>query len=271
MAYGSKVSHRLGFPAISYQPYALCVLVLLSGCYGNTAATDPNAAASHLVTLLQDKDPQVRATAAQALGKIARPETATALLRSLDDADPAVRAMSAWALGNLGEDVLDRAGLALAKRLDDPSPAVKQAAAQALGAVGGTQTIVELLVERLKSPDVATRRGAVQTLTWLEAGPAYHALITALGDADAQVRQGAVAALGEMVDPRSLPAIRDRLLKDSEAGVRGEAAYRLGKFGDRTVVPALQSASTHDPDAAVRRWAAWALEQISSATPDRIS
>lgn len=234
----------------------------IAGCYGNTAATDPQATAARLVELLRDEDPQMRLTAAQALGKIAAPETAGALVRSLDDGDPAVRAMSAWALGRFGEDVLDRAGLELAKRLDDPSPAVKQAAAQALGSVGGTQTIIELLTERLRHPDVETRRAVVQTLTWLDAESAHHALVKALSDSDAQVRQGAVAALGETVDPRSLPAIRDRLLKDADAGVRGEAAYRLGKFGDATVIPALRSASAGDPNAAVRGWASWALKQI---------
>ena len=248
----------------------VCALSSLSGCYGNTAATDPHAAAARLVTLLQDRDPQMRVTAAQALGKIAAPDTVPALLHSLEDTEPAVRAMSAWALGRFGEDVLDQAGLELARRLDDPSPAVKQAAAQALGAVGGTQTIIELLTERLTHPDVETRRASVSALTWLEAGAAHHALLKALNDHDAQVRQGAIAALGEMVDPRSLPAIRDRLLKDVDAGVRGEAAYRLGKFGDRTIVPALRSASARDPDAAVRRWAAWALEQNPSATPARL-
>lgn len=249
--------------------HILLILVLLSGvggCYGNTAATDPKFAAAPLVVLLQDQDPQIRVTAAQALGKIAVPDTAPALLRSLDDTDPAVRAMSAWALGNLGEDVLDQAGLELAKRLDDPSPAVKLASARALGALGSTQTIIELLTERLTRSDVETRRAAVQALTWLEAGFAYHTLIATLGDPDVQVRQGAVAALGELVDPRSLPAIRDRLLKDADAGVRGEAAYRLGKFGDRTIVPALRSASARDPNAVVRRWASWALEQIESTS-----
>jgi HEAT repeat protein len=220
-----------------------------------------------LLALLADPEPTVRTTAAQALGKIAAPDAVAPLLRSLDDADPAVRAMSAWALGRFGEDVLDQAGLELARRLDDPSPAVKQAAAQALGAVGGTQAIVELVIERLHGADVATRRAAVQALTWLESGSAHHALLTALGDPDAQVRQGAIAALGETVDPRSLPAIRDRLLKDADAGVRGEAAYRLGKFGDQAVLPALRTAATRDPDASVRRWASWALEQIGPASP----
>ena len=241
------------------------LLAGLSGCYGNAAPTDPIPVAAKLAALLEDQDPRVRVTAAQALGKIAVPDSVPALLRSLEDSHPDVRAMGAWALGRFGEDVLDEAGLALAERLDDPSPAVKQAAAQALGAVGSTQTIVELLTERLAHSDVETRRASVQALTWLEAGSAYHVLIKALGDPDARVRQGAVAALGEMVDPRSLPAIRDRLLRDTDAGVRGEAAYRLGKFGDRTIVPALKTAAARDPDAAVRRWAAWALEQVGPA------
>jgi len=238
------------------------LLSVLPGCRNQSPPPDPAGQVPALVALLADPDPTVRTTAAQALGKIAALDSVPALLRSLEDNDPAVRAMSAWALGRFGEDVLDEAGLELAKRLDDPSPAVKQAAAQALGAVGGTQTIVEILTERLTSSDVATRRASVQALTWLEAGSAYPALIAALGDPDAQVRQGVVAALGEMVDPRSLPAIRDRLLKDADAGVRVEAAYRLGKFGDRTIVSALRTAATRDPDAAVRRWALWALEQV---------
>jgi HEAT repeat protein len=273
MADGRIASGVSCFTAIRHTPSALVLLVsLLAGCWNQSPPSHPTGQASALVALLSDPDPTVRTTAAQALGKIALPETAGALVRSLDDTDQAVRAMSAWALGRFGEDVLDQAGLELAKRLDDPSPAVKQAAAQALGAIGGTQTIVELLTERLTRSDAETRRAAVQALTWLEAGSAYHALITALGDPDPQVRQGAVAALGEMVDPRSLPAIRERLLKDGDAGVRGEAAYRLGKFGDRTIVPALQSASTRDPDATVRRWALWALEQIESVSfPGRTS
>lgn len=242
---------------------ALCAA--LNGCYGTAAAPDPHTAVAHLLALLEDRDPQVRLTAAQALGKIAASGTAPALLRRLHDADPTVRAMSAWALGHLGEDVLDEAGLELARRLDDPSPLVKRAAARALGDVGGTPAIVDLLTDRLTHGDVETRRAAVQALTWLDATAASHALITALGDPDALVRQGAVAALGELVDPRSLPAIRERLLKDTDAGVRGEAAYRLGKFGDRTVVPALRAASTRDPDPAVRQWAAWALAQIEPA------
>lgn len=247
----------------------LLLAALLSGangCHTHTEPPDPTASVLHLTALLNDQDPQVRFAAAQALGKIASPDTVPALLHSLHDNDPAVRAVSAWALGNLGEDVLDQAGPELVARLDDPSPFVKRAAAQALGAVGSTPATIERVTERLAHGDIDTRRAAVQALIWLESGPAYRTLIKALNDPDPQVRQGAVAALGEMVDPRALPAIRDRLLKDVDAGVRGEAAYRLGKFGDRTVAPALKTAAARDPDPAVRRWAVWALEQIESAT-----
>jgi len=266
MPAGRRVSSPTSFLAISSPPYVLCFLLLLAGCWNQSPPADPAQQTSVLITLLDDTDPKTRTTAAQALGKIARPDTAPALLRSLHDTEPAVRAMSAWALGNLGEDVLDQAGLELAKRLDDPSPAVKQAAALALGNIGATHAIIELLSERLKFSDVETRRASVSALTWLEAGSAYPAVLAALNDPDAQVRQGAVAALGEMVDTRALPAIRDRLLNDSDAGVRGEAAYRLGKFGDQTVVAALHTAALSDPDPVVRRWASWALEQINSPT-----
>ena len=91
------------------------------------------------------------------------------------------------------------------------------------------------------------------------------ALVQALSDPDAGVRQGAIAALGELADVRALPVIRDRLLKDPDGGVRSEAAFRLGKFGDRTVVPALRSAAAGDADAGVRRWATWAVQQIQGS------
>ena len=61
---------------------SLFLLFGLGSCYGNTTVTDPRSAAARLVALLQDQDPQIRLTAAQALGKIALPETAGALVRS---------------------------------------------------------------------------------------------------------------------------------------------------------------------------------------------
>lgn len=241
---------------------------LLAGCDGSAPPADPEAVVPRLVALLKDRDPDVRRTAAQSLGKMGASESADALVDSLRDVDPMVRQYSAWALGNLGAPALEKAGLPLVTALTDPSEAVRTSASAALGRVLGSggppQALVELLIDRLNEPDAETRRAAVGALAWIEAGSAYLALVEALRDEDARVRQGAVAALGELADRRAIPSLGERVLHDPDAGVRTEAAFRLGKFGDETVIQALQSAATEDPDPGVRRWAAWAIQQVKT-------
>lgn len=149
--------------------------------------------------------------------------------------------------------------MALAGRLHDPFPTVALAAAVAIGRIGGTQTVVELLTDALLQGSTAARRAAVAGLAWLEAPSSFSALARALTDPDAAVRQGAVAALGELGNPRAVPLLIERLRRDADAGVRNEAAFRLGKFGDRSAVAAL-SAAQKDPK--VKEWATWALTQI---------
>ncbi|MGH7254603.1 MAG: HEAT repeat domain-containing protein [Nitrospirales bacterium] len=241
----------------------LLTLAALAGCYQSPPPAPPEQVVSTLVSLLNDPDPDIRRTAAQSLGKISDPSAAPALVEHLSDPDPLVRRDSAWALGALGEAALDVAALPLLARLDDPVEEVKTAAAQALGRMGPTQTMVELLIEALHHPEATTRREAAQALAWLEPPSAFHALLEALQDRDAGVRQRALAGLGEQADLRALPAFRARLLHDPDAGVRSEAAFRLGKLGGKDSVPTLRTALKHDPDPAVRRWAAWALRQLS--------
>lgn len=236
---------------------------LIAGCVAEAPPTDPAALAPRLVELLNDPNPGVRQTAARALGKIARPQAAPALVEKLRDPDPVVRRDSAWALGNLGDEVMDQVGLALVERLGDPSKEVKTAAAQALGAMRATPEMVERLTAILRQADVPTKRAVLQALALLEAPASYPALVEALRDNDARIRQGAIAALGELADSRALPLLRDRLRHDRDVGVRSEAAFRLGKFGDLTVLSALKSAAAGDGDAGVRRWALWASAQLS--------
>lgn len=242
---------------------ALLLVGLIAGCVAEMPPTDPDALVPRLIELLMDPDPGVRQTAAMALGKIARPQTAPALVERLRDPDPVVRRDSAWALGNLGGEVMGQVGIALVERLGDPSDEVKTAAAQALGEIRATRDLGERLTVILRHADVPTKRAAIQALALLEAPASYPALVEALRDDDARIRQGAIAALGELADARALPLIRDRLRRDRDAGVRSEAAFRLGKFGDPTVVSALQSAAADDMDADVRRWALWASAQLS--------
>src|SRR5574341_1011138 len=242
---------------------------LLAGCYGDSSPTEPGTVVPRLVELLRDGDPELRRTAAQALGKIADPQAIPPLLTGLSDPDPLVRTYSAWALGNIGEPALQAAGLPLVKALGDSSAEVASAAAHALrhvvSAPGAVPSLVELVLDAARDPVVQTRRAAMTALGMLEASAAYPALVAALGDEDARVRQGAGAALGELADRRALPALGERLQHDPDTGVRAEAAFRLGKLGDETVIATLRAASTGDSDAGVRRWAARAVEHLGAS------
>ncbi len=253
-------------PIIKPSAFVIGLLLLTSlagGCRADVPADPPEAVVGRLVRLLNDPNADMRRTAAVALGRIGRPEAAAPLVERLSDPDPAVRRESAWALGNLGDAVLDQAGIPLVKLLNDRSEPVKRAAAQALGVLGATQVMVEMMGESLQGPDAGTRRAVVQALGGIEARAAYHALVEALSDEDHRVRQGAIAAIGELAEVRAIPLFRDRLVHDPDVGVRSEAAYRLGKLGTSSDIEALKLAAQTDPSATVRRWARWATAQLS--------
>jgi HEAT repeat protein len=237
-------------------------LCALAGCYASTTP-EPEIVVPHLIALLQDTHPALRQTAALSLGKIASAEAVPGLILALRDADPLVRQYSAWALGNLGEHAKE-ATLALLPLLEDPVPAVSEAAAEAIGSIGAGPEIITRILTILKEGSVQARRAAMSTLSLLESPLAYDPLLDGLLDGDAQVRQRAIAALGELGERRAAPAMRRRLRHDTEAGVRAEAAYRLGTLGDEGSLAVLRAAAVEDPSEQVRRWAQQAIEALSS-------
>ncbi len=233
------------------------------GCQPDAKQHDPLSLTATLVALLQDSSPDVRRTAALSLGKIAHSAGTQGLVNALSDPDPLVREYSAWALGQIGEEVNTDAAMALVAALGDEQQSVKNAAAKALGLVGLREPMIPLLVEGLRVGEVQTRRAVVQALMQLEAKEAYSALLVALKDPDPQVRQGAIAALGELGNRQALPTLRKILLNDRDAAVRTEAAYRLGKLGDQADLPSLQKAAKADTTPLVHLWTTWAIANIS--------
>ncbi len=238
-------------------------IILWTACEAESPVQDPVTLTATLKVLLEDPDPGIRQTAALSLGKIAHASGLEALVFSLKDSDPLVREYSAWAIGEIGEEVGEQAAIGLVAALGDEEPAVKHASAQALGKIGPKESVIDVLAQALSVGKVASRQATVEALIELESARVYPALVDVLQDPDPAVRQGAVAALGELGDVQALPEFRKRLLYDSDVGVRTEAAYRIGKLGGKEDLATLQRAADRDATALVHLWAVWAMENIT--------
>ena len=243
-----------------------CGLILLSsvfGCYPDVSPAGSEQASRRLSELLADPDPEVRRTAAEALGKIGHQSATTGLIAALEDREPAVRAAAAVALGRINDG---SSGTALVAHLADASETVRAASALALGEIRLTAAHVKQILRLLHHPDAAVRVAASRALLSLEAVSISPELTSALEDTDAQVRQGAAAALGETGDARSVPSLVHLLRNDADGGVRAEAAFRLGKVGDRDALGPLSAVAEKDVNHTVREWASWAIRQITASS-----
>lgn len=254
------------FPRLHSMSWALFpISLILPACIVSTDHREPTPeqVLPRLVAVLKDPNPELRRTAAQSLGKIARKEAVPALLEALRDPDAGVRRHAAWALGMIGADALGPERSPLATLLFDVDPAVREAAAMALGLTGDTQAGIELLLERLQELETPadSKRLAAASLGGMEARSAVTGLTRLLADPDARVRRWAIAALGEIADEQAVKPLGTLLAKDPDPSVRLEAAFRLGKFGGTAARPVL-TAALKDADENVRRLAKAALKEL---------
>ena len=164
--------------------------------------------------LLHDPSPGVRATALNALARLHR--------LSDDDLVDALAEPSADVRRRAADLARTHPDVDLLPLLDDAEPLVAESAAWALG-----------------------ERGAPAA-----AGVVERVAATAIGHADALVREAAVAALGAIGDPEGLPAIL-RATTDKPA-VRRRAVLALAPFEGEDVETALHRA-LQDRDWQVRQ------------------
>jgi HEAT repeat protein len=208
-----------------------------------------------LTRLLRDRDPDVRAAAARALGKLGHPQAASSLLATLgaerpvpagvvsiallhlgpacapalrDGLDigngPHVRTLAAELLGRLGAiEAADR----LIEAVDsDPFPAVRAAAARALGRAGVPRAAAPLERALARDPAAEVRRAAAWALGELGGGAAVDGLAAALSSGDhALAREAARSLLSCGPAGRSL---LERIARGREAAPgAGEARETL--------------------------------------------
>lgn len=203
---------------------------------------------------LNDAKPQIRRSAAFALGRIgynAWPACEKLVQRLQSDKDAGVRDMAAAALGDIikalkggNMEVWKLISPALRKALDDSDARVRRSAAYALGTFG-----------QCDEQFLGAFRKALQDKKE-DAAAIRDALRGALKDKEPAVRQNAAWALGQLREEAggATDALRE-CLSDKNALVRRDVATALGYLGKAAVaaVPALMDMVKSEPDAVVRK------------------
>lgn len=247
---------RLGQPVRS-GVLSLSIFLTCSGqlgCLQEVQTPSVERGVAVLIALLQDDNPDIRRTAAESLGKIGDQSALPAVLPLLSDPMPAVRAAAAQALGRMASPTDEAVISGLSRLLADPDDGVRQAAALAIGDIEPPPRLMVGMADLLRSSHVQVRRAAVRALLPLDTAQVVGWLLPLLADPDAEVRQGAVAALGFSGDARAATALWKRLVEDPSPAVRAEAAYHLGELSGLDTRRVLEAAVAKEADHGVRRW-----------------
>lgn len=230
-------------------------LLCLAGCIQDSPSSSKERAVVLLLELLGDERPEMRRTAAESLGKIGDSRNIASILPLLRDPASEVREASWIALGRMRPTATDAVVALLTYALQDPVESVRRAAGVAIGEIEPEPRLLGPVVGLLQSSDEGVRRAAARALLQVDSSQSLGVLIAAGGDADAEVRQGIVAAVGEWGGGAVSPWLRARLARDPSPGVRAEAAYRLGLRNDPDTKAALETIVRTDADPGVRNWA----------------
>ena len=178
-----------------------------------------------LQTLANDTDPKRRTNAAYALGEFLAAPGIEACAAAIDrDGDPNVRAAAASALGRLNDDGRG----ALSKALSDADARVKLSALASAGRVN-TFTDIQGVARLSGDADVKVRRKSAELLGSMRAKDAVDGLIALTRDPDAGVRASAAHSLGEIHDGRARPAL-EGLQNDADGLVRDQAKMALRRL-----------------------------------------
>lgn len=215
--------------------------------------------------LLNDVYPDVRISAAKALGQIGTPAV-NVLVEALKARDVGVRTRAAQALGQAGPDAKD-AVPALIAALKDKQTDVRVAAVDALREMAseGKEAAPQLAC-LFHDPSVRVREHVRMALAAI--GPAaVEPLCDALGEANAEVRMDAIKTI-VMFGPaakKAVPALR-HAMKDEKHRIRAAAAEALGtmELNAADAVPELLHA-LRDKDRDVHDRAANALVILTAA------
>lgn len=237
-------------------------------------------AAEPLIAALKDESVVVRSEAAKALGPVGDLRAVKPLIDALQNEDEwvTVRANAVTALKGLKhEDSL----IPLIDALGSEVTAIRSNAASALGPLKDKRATVPLIrVLENDAEDDAIRASAISSLGTIGDLSAVDALLTALDSDSTAIREGAVAALGELaadaaikplisiVPFRSIVSDRNQPL-----ALRAGAVEALGEIGDESAAPLLQErlADNNEFDAVWKQSAVSAGKMRVTQVPEWVS
>jgi HEAT repeat protein len=223
-----------------------------------------------MIRALRAEDMIVRRYAASSLGHfgpLAFPAV-PALLQASGDEDSQLRSSALWALGRIRFPSGEVTAVILTA-VDDPEPAVRLEAVWALEGVrrADMPAARHALIRAMGDENADVRQAAVDIVSNLGQAPSCEPqLLECARDTNCRVRAAAIGALGNgRRVPATLPILAGAL-RDPAGTVRKEALRAVGRFGpsDAAAVPTL-IAALQDGRPSVRRAAAVGLENIGQA------
>lgn len=216
------------------------------------------AAVEPLLLALEDSNPNVRAGAARALGKIGDPRALDALIACLrEDTSAEVRKSAVWAL-HMG-DV--RSVMPLIEALHDRDEWVRFGATIVLAKIG-SPAVLPLIRTTQRDRDPRVRAIAAETLGRIGDVRALEVLALGLKDPHENVWQQSAIALGRMADARAVRPLIHILLSPA-VDLHTKAIKALGYIGDVRAVEPLIDQVYENGDRWVRLFAIEALGKIS--------
>ena len=188
-----------------------------------------------LIGVLQEKgtEPEMRASAAYALGVIGDKRAISSLTLLLRDERYFVRQQAARALSQMGEAALDQ----LFEMADSSTASTREVAIEALGSSGSSTRAIDRVVGALADSNPNVRAAAVRALGESGSERAVAPLLTLMRDESSTMRSQAsvsLARLGPVALPKLVAALRD-----SRPSTRQLAAEALGDIGSREAVAPL--------------------------------
>jgi len=261
----SAVPTLLGMVASREQP-VIVESVRALGRIGDRAASDT------LIKLIQatDTSPHVRLEALDALGSIRAPGVADILLDSFTDPNPAIRAAALRSAAATDPEQF----VAILSGLDpDPVWSVRAAIASVLGTMP-PDIALQRLMTMLTEKDQRVVPQVLDALVKLRAPNLTDILLQHLKSEDVAVRAAAANGLGETKPPngqQALVAAYGAGQNDALYSARAAALGALSKYGAAAATPVLKTALA-DKDWAIRLRAATLLKELdpsSAAEVDR--